>query len=35
MPMQPEAYIDFEVYEDANNFVGVAQATLPDINFLT
>ena len=35
MPMQPEAYIDFEVYEDANNFVGVAQATLPNINFLT
>ncbi len=35
MPMQPEAYIDFEVYENAINFVGVAKATLPNINFLT
>ena len=35
MPKQPEAYIDFEVYENATNFVGVAQATLPDISFLT
>lgn len=32
---QPEAYIDFEVYEDANTLLGVAKATLPDISFLT
>ena len=35
MAKQPEAYIDFEVYEDAKNFVGISQATLPNINFLT
>lgn len=32
---QPEAYIDFEVYEDSVNYVGVAKATLPNINYLT
>ena len=32
---QPEAYIDFEVYEGKKNFVGIAKATLPNINFLT
>lgn len=32
---QPEAYIDFEVYEDSVNLVGVAKATPPDIAFLT
>ena len=32
---QPEAYIDFEVYENKTNFIGVAKATLPNINFLT
>lgn len=32
---QPEAYIDFEVYMDAINLVGVAKATMPDIAFLT
>ena len=32
---QPEAYIDFEVYEGKTNFVGVAKATLPNINFIT
>lgn len=32
---QPEAYIDFEVYEDTDNLVGVAKATLPNIAFLT
>lgn len=32
---QPEAIIDFEVYEDSANLVGVAKATLPDITFLT
>lgn len=35
MPKQPEAIIDFEVYEDGKNFVGISQATLPNINFLT
>jgi P2 family phage contractile tail tube protein len=35
MSKQPEAYIDFEVYEDKTNFIGVAKATLPNINFLT
>ena len=35
MAKQPEAYIDFEVYEDAKNFIGISQATLPDITFLT
>jgi len=32
---QPEAYIDFEVYEDSVNLLGVAQATLPSISFLS
>lgn len=35
MANQPEAYIDFEVYEDSFNYLGVSQVTLPDINFLT
>lgn len=35
MAKQPEAYIDFEVYEDAKNFIGISQATLPDVTFLT
>ncbi len=35
MAKQPEAYIDFEVYEDGKNFCGVSQATLPNIAFLT
>ena len=35
MAKQPEAYIDFEVYEDSKNFIGISQATLPDITFLT
>jgi len=35
MARQPEAYIDFEVYEDSKNFVGISQATLPNISFLT
>lgn len=33
--LQPEAYIDFEVYEDSVNLVGVAKATLPDVAYLT
>ena len=32
---QPEAYIDFEVYEEATNFCGISKATMPDIAFLT
>lgn len=32
---QPEAYIDFEVYEDKTNFAGIAKVTLPDIEFMT
>lgn len=32
---QPEAYIDFEVYEDSVNLIGVSKATLPDVAFLT
>ena len=32
---QPEAYIDFEVYENGKNFMGGSKATLPNINFLT
>lgn len=32
---QPEAYIDFEVYEDGINLIGVANITPPDIAFLT
>ena len=35
MAKQPEAYIDFEVYEDAKNFIGISKATLPDITFIT
>lgn len=32
---QPEAYIDFEVYEDSVNLVGVAKVTPPDVEFMT
>jgi len=32
---QPEAYIDFEVYEDATNYLGISQVTLPNINYIT
>lgn len=35
MNHQPEGYIDFEVYEGATNFLGIAKATLPNITFLT
>ncbi len=31
----PEAIIDFEVYEDSVNLLGVANITPPDITFLT
>ncbi|MCM1439157.1 MAG: phage major tail tube protein [Roseburia sp.] len=32
---QPEAYIDFEIYKDAVDLLGIAQVTLPDVAFLT
>lgn len=32
---QPQAYIDFEVYEDGVNLLGVAKATPPSIEYLT
>lgn len=35
MGKQPEAYIDFEVYKDSVDLLGVAKATLPDVAFLT
>lgn len=31
---QPEAIIDFEVFEDNVNFYGISKAALPNINFL-
>lgn len=34
MPKQPEAYIDFEVYENSRNYLGVASVNLPNINYL-
>lgn len=33
--LHPEAYLDFNVYEDTDTLVGVAQVTLPDIAFMT
>lgn len=33
--IRPEAYIDFAVYENSKEMLGVAKATLPDIKFLT
>ena len=33
--LHPESIVDFEVYEDSVNFVGIAQVKLPDINYLT
>ncbi len=35
MPRQPEALIDFEVYEDSVNYIGISEANLPNINYLT
>lgn len=32
---QPEAYIDFEVYEGKTNYMGIAKVGLPSINYLT
>lgn len=31
----PESYINFEVYENAKMFCGVAQVTLPNVQFIT
>lgn len=33
--LHPESIVDFEVYEDSVNFVGIAQVTLPNINYLS
>lgn len=33
--IRPESYIDFAVYENSKEMLGVAKATLPDIKFLT
>ena len=35
MSKQPEAYINFEVYEDSVNLLGIAKATLPNVAFLS
>lgn len=32
---QPESYIDFAVYENGSEFIGVASATLPTVGFIT
>lgn len=35
MALQPETYVDFEVYDaEEGNLVGVASATLPNVEFL-
>lgn len=34
MPKQPEAYIDFEVYENSRNYLGISSTVLPNINYL-
>ncbi len=33
--LQPEAYIDFEVYKDDANLIGIAKADLPAVAYLT
>ena len=33
--LHPEALIDFKVYEDKNEYLGIAQVTLPDIAYIT
>ncbi len=35
MAEKPQGYINFEVYEDAVNYIGLASVTPPDIAFLT
>ena len=32
---QPEMIVNFEVYEDGKNFCGIAEVTLPNIQFIT
>ena len=34
MPKQPEAYIDFEVYENSTNYLGISSTVLPNINYI-
>ncbi len=34
MSKQPESNVLFELYEDGNNYMGLTQATLPNIAFL-
>lgn len=31
---QPEAHVAFEVYENSINFIGISQASMPNINFI-
>ena len=33
--LHPESHIDFKVYEDNNEYLGIAQVGLPDIAFIT
>jgi len=33
--MKPEGHVNFEVYEDNVNFVGISKWTPPDVSFLT
>ena len=33
--LHPESLIDFKVYEDKNDYLGVAQVGLPDIAYIT
>lgn len=35
MPNANQAIINFAVYEDATDYIGISEATLPDIAFLT
>jgi len=32
---KPQAYINFELYEDSVNLLGIAKVTLPNVTFLT
>lgn len=34
MPKQPEAIINFEVYEDSVNYIGIAKVSLPNVNYI-
>ena len=35
MASMNETIINFAVYEDATEFLGMSEATLPDLSFLT